>query len=71
MAREQGTHSGIELRVNAELSHSVYECSSGNAEAGRSAISPTGAALARGKRLYYFLALLPFVLLSAGVGIRS
>jgi hypothetical protein len=70
--REQRRHfSGIQLRVDTKPSHSVYECSSADTQAGCSAIRTAYAALARGKRLYDFLALLPFVLLSAGVDIRS
>src|SRR6266700_4238171 len=70
--REQRRHlSGIQLRVDSKPSHSVYECSSADTQSDCSAIRTAYAALARGKRLYDFLALLPFVLLSAGVDIRS
>src|SRR5258706_7355182 len=70
--REQGRHfSGIQLRVDSKPSHSVYECSSADTPSDCSAICTAYAALACGKRLYDFLALLPFVLLSAGVDIRS
>jgi hypothetical protein len=62
---------GIELRVDSKPSHSVHECSSADTQSDCSAIRTTYAALARAKRLYDFLALLPFVLLSAGVDIRS
>jgi hypothetical protein len=70
--REQCRHfSGIQLRVDTKPSHSVYECSSADTQSDCSAIPTAYAALARGKRLYDFLALLPFVLFSAGVDIRS
>src|SRR5713226_3267681 len=70
--RNQRRHfSGIQLRVNSKPSHSVYECSSADTQSDCSAIRTAYAALACGKRLYDFLALLPFVLLSAGVDIRS
>src|SRR5712675_1277319 len=70
--REQRRHfSGIQLRVDSKPSHSVYECSSADTQSDCSAIRTAYAALACGKRLYDFLALLPFVLLSAGVDIRS
>ena len=62
---------GIELRVDSKPSHSVYECSSADTQSDCSAIRTADAALACGKRLYDFLALLPFVLLSASVDIRS
>lgn len=62
---------GIQLRVDSKPSHSVYECSSADTQSDCSAIRTAYAALARAKRLYDFLALLPFVLLSAGVDIRS
>jgi len=65
------SYSGIQFRVDSKPSHSVYECSSADTQAGCGAIRTAYAALARGKRLYDFLALLPFVLLSAGVDIRS
>src|SRR5690348_9639662 len=69
--REQRRHfSGIQLRVDSKPSHSVYECSSADTQSDCSAIRTAYAALALGKRLYDFLALLPFVLLSAGVDIR-
>jgi len=64
-------YSGIQLRVDSKPSHSVYECSSADTQSDCSAIRTAYAALARGKRLYDFLALLPFVFLSAGVDIRS
>src|ERR1700693_5782597 len=57
--------------VDSKPSHSVYECSSAGTQSDCSAIRTAYAALARGKRLYDFLALLPFVLLGAGVDIRS
>ena len=70
--REQRRHfSGIQLRVDSKPSHSVYECSSADTQSDCSAIRTAYAALACGKRLYDFLALLPFVLVSAGVDIRS
>ena len=69
-AREQDTGLGVELRVDAELSHSVYECSSADTQLDCSAIRTTYAALARGKRLYDFLALLPFILLGGRVDVR-
>ena len=70
--REQRRHfSGIQLRVDSKPSHSVYECSSADTQSDCSAIRTAYAALARGKRLYDFLALLPFVLRSAGVDLRS
>ena len=70
--REQRRHfSGIQLRVDSKPSHSIYECSSADAQSACSAIRTAYAALARGKRLYDFLALLPFILLSASVDIRS
>jgi hypothetical protein len=70
--REQAGHfSGIQLRVDSKLAHSVDECSSADTQSDCGAIRTAYAALARGKRLYDFLALLPFVLLSAGVDIRS
>ena len=70
--REQRRHfSGIQLRVDSKPSHSVYECSSADTQSDCSAIRTAYAALARGKRLYDFLALLPFVLRSAGVALRS
>src|SRR6266403_3723230 len=65
------SYSGIQLRVDSKPSHSIYECSSADAQSACSAIRTAYAALARGKRLYDFLALLPFVLLSAGLDIRS
>src|SRR5436853_3809859 len=65
------SYSGIQLRVDSKPSHSVYECSPADTQSDCSAIRTAYAALARGKRLYDFLALLPFVLLSAGVDIRS
>ena len=68
---QRGHFSGIQLRVDSKPSHSVYECSSADTQSDCSAIRTAYAALARGKRLYDFLALLPFVLLSAGVDIRS
>src|SRR5712671_4002159 len=63
--------SGIQFRVDSKPSHSVYECSSADTQSDCSAIRTAYAALARGKRLYDFLALLPFIHLSAGVDIRS
>jgi len=65
------SYSGIPLRVDSKPSHSVYECSSADTQSDCSAIRTAYAALARAKRLYDFLALLPFVLLRAGVDIRS
>src|SRR5246127_3710230 len=70
--QEQRRHfSGIQIRVDSKPSHSVYECSSADTQSDCSAIRTAYAALACGKRLYDLLALLPFVLLSAGVDIRS
>ena len=65
------SHSGIQLRVDSKPSHSVYECSSADTQSDCSAIRTAYAAPACGKRLYDFLALLPFVLLSTSVDIRS
>jgi hypothetical protein len=70
--RQQRRHfSGIQFRVYSKPSHSVNECSSADTQSGCSAIRTAYPALACGKRLYDFFALLPFVLLSVGVDIRS
>jgi len=67
----QPHHSGIEFGVNTELSHSIHEGGSVDAQAACSAIAATDAALARRKRLYDFLALFPLILLGASTDIRS
>jgi len=67
----QPHYSGIEFRVDAELSHSIHESGSVDTQAACSAIGATDAALARGKRLYDFLALLPLILLGTSADIRS
>src|SRR6267154_2579270 len=70
--REQRRHfSGIQLRVDSKPSHSVYECSSADTQSDCSAIRTAYTALACCERLNDFLALLPFIHLSAGVDIRS
>jgi len=62
-----GRPSGIKLRVDTELSHSIDEGGSVDTQADCSTIRATDAALACGKRLYDFFALLPFILLGASV----
>jgi len=69
--RQESRHSGVLLRVDTELSHSVHKGGSVDTQADCSTISTTDVALACGKRLYDFLALLPFILLGAGVDVRS
>ena len=63
--------SGIQLRVNTELSHSIHEGRSVDTEANCSAIRATNAALARGECLYDFLALLPCILRGARAEVTS
>jgi hypothetical protein len=69
--RQEGRHSGVQLRVDAEFSHSVHKGGSVDTQADCSTISATDVALACGKRLYDFLALLPFILLGASVDVRT
>jgi hypothetical protein len=67
----QPHYSGIEFGVDTELSHSIHEGGSVDTQAACSAIGATDAALACGKRLYDFLALLPLILLGASTDIMS
>ena len=68
--RQEGRHSGVQLRVDTEFSHSVHKGGSVDTQADCSTISTTDVTLACGERLYDFLALLPFILLGASVDVR-
>jgi hypothetical protein len=68
---QEGSHLGIQLRVDAELSHSIEKRSSVDTQADCSASSTTYPALACRECLYDFLALLPFIVLGGGVDVRS
>jgi hypothetical protein len=70
-ARARAHHSGMQLRVDTEFSHSVQKGGSVNTQSDCSTISATDVTLACSKRLYDFLALLPFILLGANVDVRS
>ena len=65
-----GSQSGIQLRVDAELSHTIHEGGSVDTQADCSTIGTTDTALACGKRVYDLPALLPFILLGASVDVR-
>ena len=68
---QEGSHSGIQLRVDTELSHSIEKSGSVNTQAGCGSVSTTDTSFACVKRVYDFLALLPFILLSGSVDVRS
>ena len=67
---QDGSQSGIQLRVDAELSHSIEKSGSIDTQACCSTIRTTDTAFACGKRVYDFLPLFPFILLGASVDVR-